>query len=405
MTRVTWAWILITAMAAAATMAAAQAPQGIAGVWAGTAGQGARAVPFELEISGSGAQARGALLNGPERSVASSGSFEAGHLVLRFDYYANTLEATVRDGVLTGVFGGHARAIAVRATRQPAKAGPGLPRESVPSIAGDWEIQVKSAKGESAWKLHVRQSGAQAVAAILRIDGDTGNLYGSYRDGQFTLSHFTAAGPAKLVLRPQPDGTLRMVRSAKQGDLIARRPRLARQDGLAGPDDPLRHTRWKDPHAPQTFRYPDLDGHLVSNADPRFRGKVVLVAIGGSWCPNCHDEAPFLEALYRKYHRRGLEIVELSFEEKAQLANPTRLRAFIQRYGITYPVLLAGEPAQLDAALPGAENLDCWPTTFFVGRDGLVKSIHAGYAGAASGQDHALLVKEVNHLIENMLAQ
>ena len=31
--------------------------------------------------------------------------------------------------------------------------------------------------------------------------------------------------------------------------------------------------------------------------DAQFRGKVVLVNISGSWCPNCHDEAPFLAAL------------------------------------------------------------------------------------------------------------
>ena len=64
--------------------------------------------------------------------------------------------------------------------------------------------------------------------------------------------------------------------------------------------------------------------------------------ISGSWCPNCHDEAPFLAALYKKYRAKGLEIVTLSFEEADQLANPTRLRAFIETYGLEYTVLLAG---------------------------------------------------------------
>ena len=68
--------------------------------------------------------------------------------------------------------------------------------------------------------------------------------------------------------------------------------------------------------------------------------------ISGSWCPNCHDEAPFLAELYKKYRGKGLEIVTLSFEEADQLANPTRLRAFIANYGIDYTVLLAGEPDQ-----------------------------------------------------------
>ena len=83
----------------------------------------------------------------------------------------------------------------------------------------------------------------------------------------------------------------------------------------------------------------------MSDTDARFRGKVVIVAIGGSWCPNCHDEAPFLMELYRQYRAQGLEIVDLSFEEGDQLKDPTRLRAFIQKYGIEYPVLIPGVPA------------------------------------------------------------
>ena len=80
--------------------------------------------------------------------------------------------------------------------------------------------------------------------------------------------------------------------------------------------------RMKDPTEPFRFSFPDLSGKLVSNTDRQFAGKVVLVNISGSWCPNCHDEAPFLASLYRKYRAKGLEIVTLSFEEPDQLANP-----------------------------------------------------------------------------------
>lgn len=56
---------------------------------------------------------------------------------------------------------------------------------------------------------------------------------------------------------------------------------------------------------------------------------------------------------------RGLEIVELSFEEASQLRNPVRLRAVIQRYGITYPVLVAGTPEQLNEKFSDVANLNC----------------------------------------------
>ena len=51
----------------------------------------------------------------------------------------------------------------------------------IPSIAGLWNVQVgKSSKGEAAWQLIVRQAGAEVSAVILRIDGDTGTLTGTY---------------------------------------------------------------------------------------------------------------------------------------------------------------------------------------------------------------------------------
>ncbi len=144
---------------------------------------------------------------------------------------------------------------------------------------------------------------------------------------------------------------------------------------------------------------------MVSNTDPQFDGKVVIVAVGGSWCPNCHDEAPFLESLYKQFHGRGLEIVNLSFEEADQLKDPTRLRAFIARYGLTYTVLVAGTPDELAEKIPQGEHLNCWPTSFILGRDGRVREVHAGFAGPANKPAHEALQKEVTTLVEGPLAE
>jgi peroxiredoxin len=187
--------------------------------------------------------------------------------------------------------------------------------------------------------------------------------------------------------------------------MTAVRSAAARAKGLPEPTDPSRHTSVRDPTERFHFRFPDLNGRMISDEDPRFHDKVVIVAIGGSWCPNCHDEAPFLEELYRQYHSRGLEIVGLSFEEADQLKNPTRLAAFIQRYGIEYPMLLAGQTEELEARIPQAVHLNAWPTTFFLGRDGRVRSVHAGFAGLATGDFHRQLKEEVTSLVERLLVE
>jgi peroxiredoxin len=380
------------------------------GTWEGSATVHGQQVPILLEVTGSGSNLHAALLNGPEKSPASDVTFSGNHLVVSFNYYAKTLDATLADGKLTGSFG-------TAATRYPVSLGlrsggvghgPAWDR----NINGDWEIAVKSAKGESAWQLRVEpeahSSGVKAV--IQRIDGDTGSLYGAWDGNAYRVSHFTAAGPALYALAPQADGTLlvsNLLRADlnQQQNLVARRPAEARAAALPGPTDPTQQTKMKDPSAPFVFSFHDLSGKLVSNTDPQFQGKVVIVAIGGSWCPNCHDEAPFLESLYKQFHSKGLEIVNLSFEEEDGVKNPERLRAFIAKYGLTYTILLAGDTDQLNEKVPQAENLNSWPTSFFLGRDGKVKEIHAGFAGPANPPAHEALVRDVTALVEQLLAE
>ncbi|MFT4111145.1 TlpA disulfide reductase family protein [Silvibacterium sp.] len=397
-------WLLAGTLALGAIPALAQSTSGVDGVWSGTAQSNGQQVPLKLEIHGEGDHLQAALLNGKQRSASSSGSYTDGHLALQFDYYANSIDASLKDGTLTGTFSSRGRSIPFTAQRNT-KAEPSSPNPV--NIGGDWEVEVKSSKNESAWTLHVKQSGPNVEAVIQRIDGDTGSLFGEWRNGQYEVSHFTAAGPSYAVLRPQADGTLQLVTPAHGGTTqtwTARRPQQARAAGLASPDDPLQHTRLSNPSQPLAFSGKTLDGKTISNTDPDFKGKVVIVSIGGSWCPNCHDEAPLLESLYRKYHDRGLDIVELSFEEENQLANPTRLRAMIQQLGLTYQVLLTGTPDQLNEKITGVEHLDSWPTTFFIGRDGRVKAIHTGFAGPATGDAHRDLEKETDALVKKLLS-
>jgi thiol-disulfide isomerase/thioredoxin len=201
-----------------------------------------------------------------------------------------------------------------------------------------------------------------------------------------------------------PDGSLQLMQN-KTTTLTAFRAGDPRAAAIPEPADPEVHTRAKDPNAVFTFSFPDLDGRLVSNTDERFRNKVLAISMTGSWCPNCHDEAPFLSELYRKYRGEGLEVLAFAFEEEAQLTNPVRLKAFMKKFGIEYPVLLAGIPDQLNEKVPQAENLNAFPTTIFVGRDGKIRSIHAGFASKAAGAFHEKGKEVVTAVVERLLAE
>ncbi len=384
--------------------AAAQAPPSSpVGLWDAAVVVGGLEIPFRFEISAGGNTASGWFFNGDEKVASTGGKFENGSLVLNFDHYATSLEASFVNGRLAGTYtraSGFYPFYAKRFT--PSLAFP----NEVPAIDGVWQIGgVRSNKGEAAWRLIVRQSGAEVTAAILRVDGDTGALAGTFRDGKFVVSHFSGARPLVLELTPTKDGNLEILRN-RQERLVAVREKDAKVKDVPEPTDPSRHSSVKDPTEPFKFSFPDVNGKVLSNTDERFRGKVVIVSISGSWCPNCHDEAPFLAELYRKYQSKGLEIVSLSFEEEAQRDKGyARLKAFNKRYGVTYPVVLAGEQADLAEKVPQIHNLNSFPTTIFLGKDGLVRGVHAGFAGAASGAYHDNAKEEITATVERLLAE
>jgi thiol-disulfide isomerase/thioredoxin len=387
---------------AAPMLGRAQVPSP-AGLWDAAVVVGGLEIPFRFEIAGSGAAISGWFFNGDEKVSSTGGRFENGVVTLNFDHYATAVEATFVGGRLTGFYNRASGYYPFYAKRfAPPSAFP----NEVPAIDGLWQIGgVRSNKGEAAWRFIVRQSGAEVTAAILRVDGDTGALAGTYRDGKFVVSHFSGARPLVLELTPQKDGTLEILRNRTE-KMIAVRAAEAKLKDVPEPTDPSRHSNVKDPTEPFKFAFPDITGKVLSNTDERFRNKVVIVSISGSWCPNCHDEAPFLAELYKKYRSKGLEIIALSFEEEAQKAKGyPRLLAFNKRYGIEYPVVLAGEQADLAEKVPQIHNLNSFPTTIFVGRDGLVRGVHAGFAGAASGVFHTDAKEEITATVERLLAE
>ncbi len=95
----------------------------------------------------------------------------------------------------------------------------------------------------------------------------------------------------------------------------------------------------------------------------------------------------------------------LDFEEPEQQADLTRARAFVKKYGIEYTYLIAGAPGELQDKVTQLVNLNTWPATIFIGRDGRIEGVHAGFAGPASGDFYRQLDQEYNSTIERLLSE
>jgi thiol-disulfide isomerase/thioredoxin len=433
------AFLLSGGLVAIAAAPAALAADSIDGRWDASLINNGPAVPFRLDISGAGPTLKGTFYDGfKPYDGTTSATFEDGKLVLKAEHYLTTITATLKNGELSGdtLLQGPGYTLkydfhAIRHVESAASA------ENVPSIDGSWEIPLDtpSSKGEKAFRFIVQQKGAEVAASILRIDGDTGAYSGRYENGEWILSHFDGHRPGVIEVKATQDGTLAVIvhneaftkalagndnakKGAGSGDAayaeqryqgvanyVAYRSQVARAKGLPEPDNFETHTTIRDAHEKFAFNFPDVNGKLVSNEDPRFKGKVVLAIVTGTWCPNCHDEAQYLVELDKKYRDKGLAIVALDFEEPEQQASLARERAFVKQYGVKYTYLIAGAPSEMWEKVPQAVNLNTWPATIFVGRDGLVKGIHSGFASPASGEFNRQLKDEFTAKIEKLLTE
>jgi thiol-disulfide isomerase/thioredoxin len=421
---------LMSGVSAIATTSDAAA---VDGRWDAVLTQNGTEIPFRLDIKGSGDKLRGVFYDGfKPYDGTTSASFKDGKLVLNIEHYLTTINATVEDGKLAGTVVAQNRDSSAQYGFQAVRhVDTAAADANAPSIAGDWIIPLDtpSSKGEKAFRFIVQQQGAEVAASILRVDGDTGSYSGAYKDGKWVLSHFDGGRPGVIVVTPNADGTLTVQQNGKKAAaqtasaagsaygadatpdgryaaaLTAYRPEVAQAKALPAPEDFLTHTTVRDPNETFAFNFKDVNGNPVSNDDPRFKNKVVLAIVTGTWCPNCHDEAQYLVQLDKKYHDKGLAIVALDFEEPEQQGTQARERAFIQKYGVKYSYLQAGAPAEMWEKVPQLNHLDTWPATVFIGRDGKVKAVHSGFASPASGEFNTQLKEEFTSRIEQLLAQ
>jgi thiol-disulfide isomerase/thioredoxin len=404
--------------------------QAVDGRWDARLVQNDTVIPFRLDISGSGPSLKGTFYDGfKPYDGTTAASFDHNQLTLDVQHYLTTITATLQDGQLNGTVDIQNRGQSAHYAFQAARHTDVAAVANAPSIAGSWVVPLEtpSSKGEKAFRFIVEQKGAEVAASILRVDGDTGAYTGSYQDGKWVLSHFDGSRPGVIVVSRNEDGTLNILQQVARAEkpavgdkpygnntvadgryapsLTAVREELAKARGLPEPENYETHTTIRDPHEAFTFNFKDVDGKYVSNEDPRFKGKVVLAIVTGTWCPNCHDEAQYLVELDRKYRDKGLAIVALDFEEPEQLGSLERERAFVKKYGVKYTYLIAGAPSDMWEKVPQAVNLNTWPATLFIDRNGLVRSIHSGFASPASGDFNKQLQQEFTTKIEYLLSE
>lgn len=400
--RTTLLAIVVATTAGSPAQAQAQAvPDTLAGHWRAALELAGGELRFRIEMRDGRAVLCNAGACEPFSAVTAVPGSDS--VVFEMADYAASIRARVAGDSLTGfhwnVGNRGPRTIPFRAARGTWPAEP-----PGAMLVGQWDATFRPTQRPSPRMIHLRPTERGLEGTIVSNSGDYGAFWGGAVADSFAMAHYD--GSFIYLLTGRLDGdTLRGVFHA---GLRSQTPFVAvRSTGRPHLTPPTEVVR-ADTSEPFTFAFPSVDGGMVTSDDARFRDKVVIVEIFGTWCPTCHDSAPLMAELYDRFHDRGLEIVGLAYEVTGDTAvDGALVRRYRDKFGIGFPLLLAGinDGESAGETQPQLVGSIAYPTTIFLDRSGSVRKVHAGFYGPALKDAHAALRREFLRTVEALLAE
>ncbi|KAA5549352.1 peroxiredoxin family protein [Adhaeribacter rhizoryzae] len=280
------------------------------------------------------------------------------------------------------------------------------PAAPTQNYTGKWDVVFKDEEGIEEKAIGVfTQQGNHLSGTFLSATGDYRYLDGEVSGDELRLSTFDGSHAYLFKASPNGEGKL-------QGNFFSGKTgrstwlAMRNENAVLPAADTL--TYLKPGYSKLDFTFPDLNGTKVSLADPQFKGKVVVLQLMGSWCPNCMDETAYLAPFYNQNKNKGLEIIGLAYEQNPEFEKAKkRLEKLKSRFGINYPLLVAGTRDKESAAktLPMLNHVMAFPTTIILDKKGAVRKIHTGFSGPGTGHYYEEFVQDFEKTIQKLLQE
>jgi thiol-disulfide isomerase/thioredoxin len=277
------------------------------------------------------------------------------------------------------------------------------------NISGKWVSTFKGRNKTFSFVTEFKQHGSHLSGTVLDPTGDFRFLDGVVSGDSLKLSTFDGANAYLLTAKINDNNTI------SGGKFYAgatgTEDWTAVKNENAEIKDNLEGAKLNPGEGKLNFTFPDSeDGKMISINDKRFKNKVVVIQILGSWCPNCMDETKFLSDYYNKNHQKDFEVIGLAYERTTDFRSSQKaLLPFKKRFNVQYPILITGvavsDPDLTQKTLPQVEKIKAFPTSIFIDKKGNIRKIDSGFNGPATGEYYTKFKKEFNQLIEKLLAE
>jgi thiol-disulfide isomerase/thioredoxin len=277
---------------------------------------------------------------------------------------------------------------------------PTKPIESL--FDGTWEVTFQSGTKDQEKAIGIFKAGkdTEIAGTFLTETGDYRFLAGNRSGQNFSMSTFNGSWAMMFEAELQSD-TLK-------GKFYSGVSSVSDWMAVRNPEAKLRNeavlTYVVNDQKVKTSDMVQINGKSFSLKP--LEGKVIVLQIMGTWCPNCLDEIQFMNQLHKLYEQFGLEIIALAYEVGTdEKQTRKKLKVFKKKIGMEYDLVLAGKSSKevASAQFPMLNGIMSFPTTIIIGKDGTVLHVHTGYSGPATGNAHKELTDKIQLEIEMAL--
>jgi thiol-disulfide isomerase/thioredoxin len=353
------------------------------------------------------------IINGAERLLVNEISEKSDSFFIRMPFYDSYFALKLVDsknlqGSWIKNYGDHLVVLPFFATFNISERFP-VYQPPVFNISGRWSVLFKGTNDSTESVGEFTQTGSHVTGTFMTITGDYRYLVGVVSGDTLKLSTFDGGHAYYFTIKILDSN--RMTEGFHYAGAVSVETWEAKKNAQAMLPDEFSQTQLRNSdNAILHFRFPDLNGHMISLQDAYFRNKVVIIQILGSWCPNCMDETRFLAPWYIQNKSRGIAIIGLAYERTTSLTDAKRLlQPFIKRFNVTYPILATGvsvnDSLRTEKTLPEIQMIVGFPTTIFIDKKGVVRKIDTGFNGPGTGEHYVMYKKEFNEIINNLVAE
>lgn len=375
------------------------------GIWRGEIVAQENKIPFNFEVNKEDGAYEILLINGKEKLKIDRIDIFGDSLFFDMHIFDISIKAKIDNEKISGSYSkNYADGYVLPFSAVYGKQGRFDNKTVSNEFDGTWETTFTDMKGKNTSAIGLFESDSTGLhGTFLSKTGDYRFLDGYVENDTMHLYSFDGNHIYKFKVRKENDSILK---GEFWSGKTSYKTFVSIKNDSARLPDANSLTYLKEGYDEIDFSFPDLEGNPVSLKDEKFKNKVVILQILGTWCPNCMDETRFLSDWYKKNKSEAVEILGLAYEIRPDYEYAKqRVVTMKDKMNVPYDFVIAGTSSTKSASesLPMLNKVISFPTSIIIDKKGKVRRIHTGFSGPATGVYYEEFVDDFNQFMSALL--